>query len=289
MLRPRFKRILGGGIAFVLLVVIGAWFAGSLLSKSSNHSVGDPPSDLGATSVQFPSASGTTIHGWLIAGQKDAGAVLLLHGIRGSRHDMIGRARFLKQHGYTVLLIDLQAHGESLGKNITFGYLESKDAQAAIGFLRTRAPGEKIGVLGVSLGGAAAILTNPPLQVDAVVLEMVYPTIDEAVGDRLAMRLGSWSKALTPLLVWQLKPRLGISAADLRPINQVGTLQAPKLFVAGEGDQHTTVAESRALYAAAAGPKELWVVPGARHQDLQAFAGPEYEAHILAFFDRTLR
>ena len=44
-----------------------------------------------------------------------------------------------------VLLFDFQAHGESTGEHITFGYLE-RDAQAAIDFLR-RAPDEKVGVL----------------------------------------------------------------------------------------------------------------------------------------------
>jgi fermentation-respiration switch protein FrsA (DUF1100 family) len=37
--------------------------------------------------------------------------------------------------------------------------------------------------------------------------------------------------------------------------------------VAGELDRHTTLAESNALFAAAAAPKELWIVAGAHHQD----------------------
>ncbi len=54
------------------------------------------------------------------------------------------------------------------------------------------------------MGGAAAILASPPLQADAFVLEMVYPTIDDAVTNRLTMRLGSWARVWTPLLVLQL-------------------------------------------------------------------------------------
>lgn len=118
---------------------------------------------------------------------------------------------------------------------------------------------------------------------------MVYPTIDQAVGDRLAMRLGNWSRILTPLLTWQLQLRSGISAQDLRPIDHVNGLRMPKLFIAGSADQHTTIAESRELFGAAADPKELWVVNGAKHQDLHAFAKSEYEQRVLATFNRHLR
>ena len=57
---------------------------------------------------------------------------------------------------------------------ITFGYLESRDARAAFDFMRQRLPGEHIGVVGMSLGGAAAILSEKPLEADAMVLEAVF-------------------------------------------------------------------------------------------------------------------
>jgi fermentation-respiration switch protein FrsA (DUF1100 family) len=165
----------------------------------------------------------------------------------------------------------------------------SKDTQAAINFLRANAPGEKIGVIGVSMGGAAVLLASPPLNVDAIVLEMVYPTLNQAVSDRLTTRLGSWARILTPLLTWQLKLRLGITAEDLRPIDPVGQITAPKLFIAGAEDLYTTLEESRQLFAAASEPKQLWVVGGASHQDLHAFARDEYERRVLAFFAQSLR
>ena len=156
--------------------------------------------------------SGSTIHGWFIPGQKGAGAIVLMHGVRANRLAMVGRARFLSRAGYTVLLFDFQAHGESPGAHITFGYLERRDAVAAVRFMRANAPGEKVGVIGVSMGGAAALLATPPLEVDAMVLEMVYPTIDQAVSNRLTMRLVGWARVLTPLL-----PGSSVRAQDLVP------------------------------------------------------------------------
>ena len=118
---------------------------------------------------------------------------------------------------------------------------------------------------------------------------MVYPTVNQAVSDRLTMRLGNWASVLTPLLTWQLRPRLGISAENLRPIDHVGQITARKLFIVGSEDLHTTLEESRQLFAAASEPKEMWVVTGAKHEDLHGFAREEYERRVLAFFSQALR
>lgn len=274
---------------FALAFIVGVWLIGGLLASPANAVVGAPPSDLSAESIQFPSESGSQIHGWLVPGRMHEGAVVLMHGVRADRTSLLDRARFLSHAGYTVLLFDFQAHGESPGSHITFGYLESRDARAAVNFLRTRLPGERIGVIGISMGGAAALLATPPLDADALVLEMVYPTINQAIDDRLQSRFGKLGSALTPFLSWQLKPRLGFGAADLRPIDKVGSIRIPKLFIVGANDQYTRIEESRAMVTAALEPKELWVVNGATHEDLEHFAGPEYRLRVLQFLGRYLR
>jgi alpha-beta hydrolase superfamily lysophospholipase len=252
------------------LFVAGVWVTGTILSAPAHQSVGDAPPDLAARAVQFQSQSGATIKGWFIKGKKGAGAIILMHGVRANRLSMVDRARFLSRAGFSVLLFDFQSHGESSGDHITFGYLESRDAQAAVEFIRTNAPDERIGVLGISMGGAATLLASPPLDVDAIVFEMVYPSINQAVSNRLTMRLGGWVGTFTPLLTWQLKPRLGVSAEALQPIKRVGEITVPKLFIVGAEDKHTTIEESRQMFNVAAEPKELWIVERAAHIDLHA-------------------
>ncbi|HEY6802159.1 MAG TPA: alpha/beta hydrolase [Pyrinomonadaceae bacterium] len=283
------KLVLTCLVLLFVAAITAIWVAGSSLSSPAPQTIGNLPDDLNGSSVQFQSKSGSTIHGWYIPGRRGGGAIALMHGVRSNRLSMLDRARFLSQAGYSVLLFDFQAHGESPGQHISFGYFESEDARAAIDYLRNVAPAERIGVIGVSMGGAASVLANPPLDVNAMIIEMTYPTINEAIDDRLAMRLGNWAKVLTPLLLVQLKPRLGISPSSLRPIDHVGQLQMPKLFIAGANDQHTTIAEAQRLFDAASNPKEFWIVPGAAHVDLHHAARVEYEQRVLDFFNRTLR
>jgi fermentation-respiration switch protein FrsA (DUF1100 family) len=74
---------------------------------------------------------------------------------------------------------------------------------------------------------------------------------------------------------------------------EVGNLPADLLartpcFIGGSEDQHTTPQEMREMIDAAPEPKELWMVPKAKHVDLCQFAGAEYKDRILRFFDRHL-
>jgi dipeptidyl aminopeptidase/acylaminoacyl peptidase len=276
-------------LGVLLTCFIGLWFTVSILCAPVHQSIGNLPSDLAGRDVQFSSDSGAIIHGWFIPGKRGAGAIVLMHGVRANRLSMLDRSRFLSQAGYSVLLFDFQAHGESTGEHITFGYLESRDAQAAVSFLRAAAQNERIGLIGVSMGGAATLLVSPPLEVNAMVLEMVYPTLNQAISNRLTMRLGGWASALTPLLAWQLKPRLGIDAEVLRPIDHVGKISIPKLFIVGAEDRHTTIEESRQLFNAASEPKELWVVEGAKHVDLYPASRTDYEHRVLDFFKQYLK
>ncbi|HKP04067.1 MAG TPA: alpha/beta fold hydrolase [Chthoniobacterales bacterium] len=285
----KIRQIAVAALILVLLLGLAAFVAGTLLTAPHPREIGSLPSNLTGETVEFPSESGSQIHGWFLPGRASQGVVVVMHGVRACRLDMLDRAEFLSAGGYAVLVFDFQAHGESPGKQITFGYLESRDARAAVAFARSRSPDEKVGVIGVSMGGAAAMLAEPPLQIDALVLEQVYPALREAIGDRISMRLGNWSRILTPFLSWQLGPRLGVRGSALRPIDHAAKLPSPKLFIGGSADRHTTPAELEKMFEAAAEPKELWIVPRAQHVDLCRFGKAEYQTRILEFLSRSLR
>lgn len=283
------RRTLTALTVLALILVALAFGAGEVLSAPVRRVVGPPPAELAAESVVLEVSSNESVAGWFVRATPGRGAVLLLHGVRSDRTQMIERARFLHATGYSVLLIDLPAHGESTGARITFGYREAAGVDAAMRFLRQTLPGERFAVIGVSLGAVSLVLAGKSAAADAVVLESMYPTISEAVSDRLSIRLGAIGAQLAPVLLWQLPIRLGITADQLRPIDHLSALRAPILIVGGTDDRHTTVGETRRLYGAAAEPKELWLVEGAAHVDLHAFNPVAYESRVSAFLLKYLR
>lgn len=293
--RPAPARIRRGllVLALALTVALVAGLAASAvigwaLTRPMNERVGAAPADLPARDVTIHSETGRDVRGWLVPGRPDRAGILLLHGLRGDRRSMVPRARLLHRLGYTVLLIDLQAHGESPGAAMTFGARESLDVRAAARYLGAVVPGRPVGAIGVSLGGAAVVLAEPPVPFDAVVLESVYSSFDTAVDNRMRRRLGPPGPLVSGLLTWQVPLRLGISTAALRPVDRIGQVQAPVLLVQGDRDRSTTLAEGRRMFAAAAEPKQLWVVPGAGHVDLYRYAPQRYEATVAAFLARWL-
>jgi alpha-beta hydrolase superfamily lysophospholipase len=264
-------------------VVICVFSAGWLLAHPVQTRIGNPPADLNAQPVTFPSDSGSKVHGWWCPIQNRSGAVLLLPGIRANRLSMVNRARFLHRAGYSVLLIDFQATGETKGDHITFGWKESRDVLAAVDFIRHVDPADHVAIIGSSLGGVAALLATPPLKVDALVLEEVYPTIEIATRNRMENYLRAFGRMLTPVLLNQLQWRLGVSASQLRPVDHIANVECPVLIMSGEKDRNTRPSDTQMLFENARSPKQLWFVPNAGHVDLHRAARQEYETRVLAF------
>jgi pimeloyl-ACP methyl ester carboxylesterase len=278
------------GVAVIVVVIIAAtWVAADDLTEPANRdiTIGRPPLDLEASNITFASGSGSLIHGWLSHGKPGQGAIILLHGLRGDRRDMVSRAEFLRARGYSVLLFDFQGHGESRGSRITFGDIESRDVTASIQYLHHKLPNEQVGVIGASLGAAAFVLAEGRPAVAVVVLEQMYPTI-QAVAGRARQHLGPLGPMFAPLLMAQMQARLEIPANRLRPIDRMAQIGAPVLIVNGTQDSYTPIEDARALFAAASDPKELWAVQGAGHVNLYAFAKAQYEQRVGDFLGRYL-
>src|SRR5262245_50520463 len=131
------RRRIAIAISIVMTIFFSAvWIAGGILASPHRQPAGKIPSDLNGQEIKFSSGSGFTLNGWWAPKPNGKGTVILLHGVRANRLSMLDRARFLSKAGYGTLLFDLQSHGESTGQQITFGYLESRDAAAAVDFLR---------------------------------------------------------------------------------------------------------------------------------------------------------
>jgi fermentation-respiration switch protein FrsA (DUF1100 family) len=284
------RRLAAVALALALGLVLAGVVLGEVLTRPVRAAVGDPPPDLRAEAVRLSWGDGQQLAGWFVPGEAGQGAVLLLHGVRGNRLQMLARARWLQQQGIASLLVDLPAHGESSGERIGLGRLEAPAVDAALAWLRARLAGERLGAIGVSLGGASLLFARREPALDVVVLESVYPTINDALRNRLALRLGTpTAQALTPLLLAQVPWRLGYGADQLRPVEAIRSANAPVLVASGSLDAQTPWLETETLFAAARDPKALWRVDGAAHVDLHAHAPADYEARIGPWLQAHLR
>ena len=226
-----------------------------------------PPAPPGRV-VHLVASDGVAIAGSYWPGARpDGPAILLLHGIDSSRASFTRHASWLNGLGYGVLAIDFRGHGESAAAPRSFGLYEARDAAAALAFLRAGVPARRVGLIGTSLGGAAALLGDDgPLPVQAMVLQAVYPDLRDAIFNRIAQRTGGALAALgEPLLSYQSWLRYGVPPGRLAPIDAIRRYRGPLLVIGGAADLSTPPAETRALYDAAPGPKALWLLGGIDH------------------------
>lgn len=283
-----FRRIFTYLFGVVALIVASVFLVGEIVTGTAATATETLLTDLPVHSVTIPDSGGADVQGWLVHGEHGNGAVLLVHSIRSNRVEMLSRARFLSAAGYHVLLIDLQAHGETPGSRITFGARESKNVVTAVNYLRQTFPNERLGAIGVSLGAAAIVLAKQDLRLSAVILESLHPTIEEAVENRLRLFLGDPGIFFLPIVLAQISFFTDTPIDELSPVARINNLNAPLLIISGTNDQHTTVPETERLFAAAREPKELWIVSGAGHFNMHEYAGRAYEEEVLGFLSHYL-
>lgn len=238
--------------------------------------------------VRFPSQDGTPLAGWFIPGSE--GTVILLHGYGRSKGQMLPQAAFLHRAGYGVLLLDFRSRGESGGNEITFGVYEPLDVLGAVDYLRQRADVDgRIAAFGTSLGAVAAVLAAARTEhIQAVIIEAAYDHMRRVIERSFHLYTGlpRFLAALTvPIGQW----RLGAGLNDIAPVNVIGQISPrPVLIIHGLDDIDIPPAAAEALFAAAAEPKELWLVPDAAHCLVYQTAPYEYEARVLAFLRQHL-
>src|SRR5213593_4385623 len=134
----RARVLIALGIGALVMGATTSWLLGSQLVRPVNRPV-PLPAGFPAQVVSLP-GPGHAIAGWWLNQGGDSPVVLLLHSIRADRSSMLSRAKLLLGHGFSVLLIDLQGHGETPGVAITMGSRESGDVRAALGWLKRTVP-----------------------------------------------------------------------------------------------------------------------------------------------------
>lgn len=288
-MRPLAKKIGLVGFAAIATGLGLSWAAGSAMVAGRASSVSR--SAFPAVDFRLPVRDGIVIGATYRPGTRPGSpAVLLLHGVGASRNATAANAEWLAMLGYAVLAIDFRGHGQSTLANRTFGLDEAEDAKAAFDWLKRRQQRARVAIIGISLGGAASLLgRDGPLPADALILQAVYPDIRHAIRNRIAARLTAapaW--LLEPLLSYQARLRLGIWPSDLAPIKALPHFRGPVLVIGGDQDRSTPPAESRAMFAAATGPKSLWLIPAGDHPAICDARDEVYRAHVRDFLKRTI-
>ena len=239
--------------------------------------------------VSFAAADGVTLRGWWLPRAETTKVVIACTGHRGVKQELLGIGSALWRAGNNVLLFDFRGCGESDPAPLSLAHHEIPDARAAIEFVTERMSDARIGIIGYSMGAAVAILVaadNPGVRV--VVSDSAFATIRDVIAFAFRRR----RLPVYPMLeLTDLFTRWwhGYPFAAVRPLDAVARLAPrPILFIHGGADRMTPVDNAYQLYEAARQPKQLWVVPGARHCGAYFADRQEYARRVTEFVQNAL-
>ncbi len=229
------------------------------------------PADYGlrAEELRLTASDGVRLHGWWIRGKGER-VVLLFHGNGGNVSHRLDRAKlFIEALGVDLFLVDYRGYGLSQGTPAEAGLY--RDGLAIYDAARERGfPPERIVLHGESLGCAVAVevaLARPSF---GVVLETPFLSVPALARKHYPF--------VPALLI-----RSRFDAAS-----KIDRVTSPKLFLVAERDEIAPAEQGRALFELARPPKELFVIPGAGHNDTYVVGGRPYLDAWRRFLGSTL-
>ncbi len=236
-------------------------------------------------------ADGVLLRGWKVRAAKPNGDwVLVFHGVADNRVGVVGQGQLLLQAGYSVVMMDARAHGASDGPMATYGWLERNDSKAVVDALETMEHPRHLFALGESMGAGIALQSAAvEPRIEAVVAEASFASLREASYDYaglqryplLGMTLlapGAWT------MLYHGEIMAGFPASEVSPEKAVAARPFPVLLICDAEDTVLPCRHAKRIYAAARGPKEMWVVPRAFHTAALGYEPTEYRRRVLEFF-----
>jgi uncharacterized protein len=296
------RRLVCGLIALLGIAAIGSAYIGGQMGPAMLHPPhlttlrpGETAQMLfctGATKQDFSveARDGADLRGWKVRPLAPNGDwVLLYHGVGDNRTGMLGYAEFLLRHGYSLVMMDARAHGESGGGMASYGWKERHDTVAVTDALYSTEKVRRLYAMGVSMGAALALQSAAvERRIDGVVAEDPFANLREVSYDygglHFSPLLGKTLFRPATIAGMQALAKAGSFDPDEdSPENAVAQRPFPILLICGTRDTVIPCRHAERIYKAASGPRELWIVEGAQHASAMGVAPGEYERRVTGF------
>jgi len=244
------------------------------------------------SAVSIAAQDGVILRAWYLTRDTGNGTtVILLHGQGANRAAMLSNADLLLRHGFSALLPDARAHGESGGAIATYGIKEASDLERWYEWLHHSNHG-CVDALGESMG-AAELLTSLRAEPSycAVVAESSFSSFQEAAYDRLGQefRTGPWlGRTLLRPALWAgllyTRWKYGLDLDTASPQSAVQHSHVPIFLIHGLADTNLPPRHSETMKAI--NPAiVLWEPRKAWHCGASAVEPQQYEARVVTWFE----
>jgi uncharacterized protein len=245
---------------------------------------------------EVSASDGAKLRGWKVRAENSNGDwVVTLHGVADNRSGQIGYAKFMLARGYSVVMMDSRAQGESEGAMATYGWMERNDARVIDDAILAAEPVRHLFYFGESMGGAIALQSAAAdVRIAGVVAEDPFSNLREVTYDYAGLQFSpllgkTLFRPAAMVALSQAEKEGGFKATDVSPEEAAATRPFPVLLICGTEDHKIPCRHAGRIYRRATGPKELWVVNDAGHTMAYGVAHEEFEKRVLGFFASAAR
>lgn len=214
--------------------------------------------------------------------------VIIAHGFGSRKEEMASYAEIFYNLGYNILIPDNRAHGSSDGDIIGYGAADKNDYVKWINKVVEDNPKSEITLFGLSMGAATVMMTSGeklPKQVINIIEDCGY----DSVWNELTYQAKEMYNLPKFPLLYEVsaisKLRAGFWYQEGSSTKALNKNKLPTLFIHGSKDKFVPTKMVYNNYNATRGPKELWIVDGAKHANSIVVATDEYAKKIKAFLE----
>ena len=234
------------------------------------------------------SADGLRLHAtWFPQGECKK-IVICFHGYTSQgMKDYLGLSGYYLKNGYSMLLVDERAHGESEGKYIGFGCLDRIDALKWINWV-LRKCGEDVEILlhGTSMGGATVLMMSSlelPAQVKGIVSDCAFTSPKEVFSHVLKSMYHLPAFPVMNISNFLNKKFAGYGLDECNAAREVKKAKVPILFIHGSGDTFVPYSMCETMYENCASSKKKLIIEGAAHAECYYKDTDAYENALTEF------
>ena len=276
------------GLVVVGLILLAASFLADLATKippTARPSLNPARMGLVCEEVEIQTEDGFRLTAWWMPkGKPERAPVVILHGLGASKAHMIDYILLAQEQGNPTLAIDFRGHGGSDPSLTSIGFYESRDAEAAMEFVRTRGAGDPV-LWGTSMGAVSALLAAArDGSAAGVIADAPFDTYRNTVLHHAKLFYGLSEFPLITLAMPMIESRARFRVDEVDCLRAAEQIRSPMLVLAGEEDVRMPPEMVKTIYDRAVGPKEFWVIPGEGHEN-RGF-GQEFREKIGKFLGK---
>jgi len=236
--------------------------------------------------VILKSQFGYSIYGLYFPTGGSNKVIIFSHGITYTLFGSVKYMKIFRNLGFNIFIYDNRYHGNSGGKNSTFGYYEKYDLKMIVDWIQQKVGSDAvIGTHGESMGAAISIqhaAIDP--RIKFIIEDCSFSDLWDQLKYRLKVDFHLPAFPFLHLANIMSKVITGMDFHKISPKKDVQNIQAPMLFIHGEQDDFIPVSMAYELFEnKVSGPKKIFIPNNAKHATAFWDNQDEYDRVIREF------